>query len=403
MRVSKCMKRLVAMMMVMTMVITGMGGIGVGVKKADAAGKVAISKKKAIMCVGETLKLTVTNNKKKVKWSSNKKSVAKVDSKGTVTAKKVGKAVITAKIGNKKYKCTITVKKLDLSGSWAEKGAKKGDTYHAAYIKNGVFEIFWVNDVDKSVSIYWSGTYKNPKSASKKHTWTSKKNKARTDSALFSVLDDSKKFTYKNGQIIYRKSVLGLSSEVILERTDKDCSKYGKMFDTKNDKDDDEDDEDDEDDDEDTKKVTPTTVTSNKEKLKEYILENGFINANGSYTVSKEMYGATSGVVYEAGKLKFFYLDGFDISYFNMELDDDGIYITAIYNGVYTQLMNTIYVYSYEIKNENNFEFFKNNSGYNSTMNDDLDEALEILEELLEDDLDMTLRDIGFTNYKQDI
>ncbi len=74
-----------------------------------AAAKVKISKKKATIIKGKTLQLKVKGTKKKAKWSSNKKSVATVSKKGKVTAKKAGKAVITAKIGKKKYKCNITV------------------------------------------------------------------------------------------------------------------------------------------------------------------------------------------------------------------------------------------------------------------------------------------------------
>lgn len=76
---------------------------------AEAA-TVKLNKKKATLYVGDTLKLKVKGTKKKVKWSSSKKSVAKVSSKGKVTAKKAGKATITAKVGKKKYKCKITVK-----------------------------------------------------------------------------------------------------------------------------------------------------------------------------------------------------------------------------------------------------------------------------------------------------
>lgn len=77
---------------------------------AQAAKKVAISKKSAVLYKGKTLKLKVKNTKKKVKWSSSNKKVATVSSKGLVKAKKKGKATITAKVGKKKYKCKITVK-----------------------------------------------------------------------------------------------------------------------------------------------------------------------------------------------------------------------------------------------------------------------------------------------------
>ena len=62
-----------------------------------------ISKKKATLKVGQTLQLKVTGTKKKPKWTSSKKSVATVSSKGRVKAKKKGTATITAKVGKKKY------------------------------------------------------------------------------------------------------------------------------------------------------------------------------------------------------------------------------------------------------------------------------------------------------------
>lgn len=74
-----------------------------------------LNKKSVTMWVGDTLQLKVSNTKDKVKWSSNKKSVATVSTKGKVKAKKSGKAVITAKVGNKKLKCNITVRKTELS------------------------------------------------------------------------------------------------------------------------------------------------------------------------------------------------------------------------------------------------------------------------------------------------
>ena len=79
------------------------------------AASVRLSKKSATLWVGDSLKLSVKKASKKVKWSSNNKSVATVSSKGKVKAKKAGKAVIAAKVGKKKLKCKITVKKTKIS------------------------------------------------------------------------------------------------------------------------------------------------------------------------------------------------------------------------------------------------------------------------------------------------
>jgi len=80
------------------------------VLSAQASSKVKLSKKKATLTVGDKLQLKVVGTKKKVTWSSSNKKIAKVSKKGLVTAVKAGNAKITAKVGYKKYTCTIIVK-----------------------------------------------------------------------------------------------------------------------------------------------------------------------------------------------------------------------------------------------------------------------------------------------------
>ncbi len=80
-----------------------------GVITAQAATKVKINATKKTLVKGQTYTLKVSGTKKKVKWSTGKKSVATVNSKGKVTAKAKGTATITAKVGSKKYTCKVTV------------------------------------------------------------------------------------------------------------------------------------------------------------------------------------------------------------------------------------------------------------------------------------------------------
>lgn len=77
-----------------------------------------LNKKSAVMIVKDSLQLKL-NGISKVTWSSSKPSVAKVSSKGKVTAVKTGTATITAKFGKKKYTCKITVKQGSISKSSA--------------------------------------------------------------------------------------------------------------------------------------------------------------------------------------------------------------------------------------------------------------------------------------------
>lgn len=106
-----------------------------------------ISKKKATMTVGQTLQLKVKGTKKKVKWSSNKKSVATVSAKGKVKAKKAGKATITAKVGKKKYRCKVTVK-----AKKQKNNSKGGVTYRSESIDHGAV-IIAKNNYSYTVSL----------------------------------------------------------------------------------------------------------------------------------------------------------------------------------------------------------------------------------------------------------
>ena len=80
-----------------------------GVVTAQTA-KAKLSKNKATVLNGKTLKLKLKNNRKKVTWSSSDESVATVSQKGVVKARKVGKTTITAQVGQKAYACVVTVK-----------------------------------------------------------------------------------------------------------------------------------------------------------------------------------------------------------------------------------------------------------------------------------------------------
>lgn len=74
---------------------------------AEAAGR--LNKKNLSLAKGTSYILKVKGTKKKMKWSSSNPKVARVNGKGKVTAKKAGKATITAKTGTKSYRCRVTV------------------------------------------------------------------------------------------------------------------------------------------------------------------------------------------------------------------------------------------------------------------------------------------------------
>lgn len=113
--------------------------IGVEAEKVIAT----INTKSATVTAGFTKTLKVDNTNDKVTWTSSKKTVATVSSKGVVTAKKPGKATITAKTkSGQKLTCKITVKantfkETKYSISELPSFSCALQVYSASYAKNG--------------------------------------------------------------------------------------------------------------------------------------------------------------------------------------------------------------------------------------------------------------------------
>ena len=83
------------------------------VTNVEAKAAPRLNYKKVTLIQGKKKRLKVRNlsRRRKVKWYSTKKSVATVNKKGIVKAKRKGKTYIVAKVGKKKYRCKVIVKK----------------------------------------------------------------------------------------------------------------------------------------------------------------------------------------------------------------------------------------------------------------------------------------------------
>lgn len=110
----KQMKKLLAFVLAFAMIIT----IYQPSAAYAATKKIRLNAKTMTLQVGQkkTLKVKNAGKKAKLKWSSNKKSVATVSKKGVVKAVKVGNAVVTCKVTTKngkttKLTCKVAVKK----------------------------------------------------------------------------------------------------------------------------------------------------------------------------------------------------------------------------------------------------------------------------------------------------
>lgn len=158
MKLTKQTKRIFACGLAFALVVTGSEFPS---NTASAATKAAkLSKSKASVTVGKTVKLSVKNATKKVKWSTSNKKIAKVSKtsgkkKATAVIKgvKAGTATITAKVGNKKLKCKVTVKAAATNIS-----SVSVDTYDSTALVLKLKKATALNASDVKVAIK---TYKN--------------------------------------------------------------------------------------------------------------------------------------------------------------------------------------------------------------------------------------------------
>lgn len=76
---------------------------------------ITLNKTSATLNVGDTISLKLNGAQNKVTWSSSNNSIAKVSSKGLVSARKKGKVTITAKCDGKTYKCNVTINDINVN------------------------------------------------------------------------------------------------------------------------------------------------------------------------------------------------------------------------------------------------------------------------------------------------
>ena len=143
----KC-KKMLAILLSLAVIVSGV--VLTNPTSANATKKkVKLSAKNLTVKVGQSKKLKLKNNKKKVTWSvvSGKKCVtlkAKKKTGVTVKGKKAGKAKVQAKVGKKKYTCTVTVKKNMKSSVTTTNPSKTTTTinYAIPYQKGDIGDIY---------------------------------------------------------------------------------------------------------------------------------------------------------------------------------------------------------------------------------------------------------------------
>ena len=106
----------------------------------------------------------------------------------------------------------------DLTGEWEQVDGNSEDSYQTATIQDGAMEIYWVTDGGETKALYWAGSYTAPTTADEPYSWESVNDTEKTDSALLASGDETKTFTYSDGQITYDVTAMGITETVKLEK-----------------------------------------------------------------------------------------------------------------------------------------------------------------------------------------
>lgn len=137
------------------------------------AATVKLNITKATVYVGNTLNLSLTGTKSTIKWSTSSQAIAKVSSKGIVTAVKKGTATITATVGSSKYKCVLTIKDPIINQKTLTLNA--GESKKLT-ITGATGTITWKSSHPSVATVNKSGTVTAKKSGKAKITGKDKKN-----------------------------------------------------------------------------------------------------------------------------------------------------------------------------------------------------------------------------------
>ncbi|CAH0123315.1 hypothetical protein [Microbacterium sp. Bi121] len=103
---------------------------------------------------------------------------------------------------------------VDLTGTWKQTNSNSPDSFQEATITGDTIEIQWVAPDQKS--LYWAGTVEVPEDGSADFSWESVNDTSKTDGALLASGDETKTFTYKDGELSYEVTALGTTMTVRL-------------------------------------------------------------------------------------------------------------------------------------------------------------------------------------------
>lgn len=106
----------------------------------------------------------------------------------------------------------------DLCGQWVQFDSEYPGLHQVAIISGDVIEIYWINEEYDMQYLYWSGSFPESESVESSYSWTSQNNLERAEICPISSRDETKEFTYEDGQIYYSTTSGGVTTTVRLEK-----------------------------------------------------------------------------------------------------------------------------------------------------------------------------------------
>lgn len=105
----------------------------------------------------------------------------------------------------------------DLTGEWRQVG-ESSNFYQVATITGDTIETYWYLVADGSVYLFWSGTFTPPETGKEPYSWKSVNDLEKAANSPWAMRDETKSFTYKDGQIHYIVRMGNLNVSVALEK-----------------------------------------------------------------------------------------------------------------------------------------------------------------------------------------
>lgn len=102
----------------------------------------------------------------------------------------------------------------DLTGEWKQNNTKSDDGWTSATITGSTITVEFVTDNGDTRSLFWVGTFTPPADSRQPYTWSSARDKAATENALLASTDDTKDFTFDDGELSFPVSIQGTSTTV---------------------------------------------------------------------------------------------------------------------------------------------------------------------------------------------